>query len=733
MNKELFIIKNIKLIEYLGDRTCCPGCNSNNTFIMEASNHLYCNDCNKMCDFFATLIHNLKFENHEKCIEEFYKYAKLNEEKRNFIKNAASSDMKNCASISDLQEALLLQPNKSILLLKAPTGTGKTYNICLHVSKMQEKVVIIVPTRNEVYRYIKILKNLGVLDNEIDPVISGFDNSSDELTTHKKTFKRIIVTTYAYLELRGHSGEIYSISEAILKDRIIFCDEIQSIETYSNKTIPVSARYYADGSSLKLSDKCLKSIRKGDCSKCFRIENNEVGKNKDIIYYSRHPISNYPGIETRKYDNPLYKPEFYTDAGLKNVLTRKIKKVSELDKHLADFPFIKESLGSYEKIEARIQFPYMKNEEGKLVHIAEIPENCEDKIIYPKYACGIPTLHLKSMTICEQMFYHGTKIVAMSATIPNEIENDFIQTAEKYGFSFNKIEITDTPYRFNVKILKLEEHFGYEAKIDILKSIDTEKFPVFLVETTKRTLANLHGSMKKFPELNKQTTTFNSGSYESAYDSHIGIHTEKDAQNNIILTYAGSSICKAFDMPYINLVIVDCSMFLPTIALNFDEGTSELKQRELQAKNIYEKLTQIIGRVFRSNNERIPGQTVLDERPIVILLYNLPVELQDFEPDKNLVYDYQEFKDDYIKGIIPSKVAESVIKSLNEALNGLEITDKGKLQKDLIIQKAIEVGLSKLNKRTEREILTDEDLEYIKIQRSLYKQNLKSDENPNNE
>ena len=86
MNKEQFIIKNIKLSEYLDKRAFCPVCNCNNTIIREDLNHLYCNDCNKICEFFATLNHNLKFESLEICIDEFYKLAELNEEKQDFIK-----------------------------------------------------------------------------------------------------------------------------------------------------------------------------------------------------------------------------------------------------------------------------------------------------------------------------------------------------------------------------------------------------------------------------------------------------------------------------------------------------------------------------------------------------------------------------------------------------------------------------------------------------------------------
>lgn len=248
----------------------------------------------------------------------------------------------------------------------------------------------------------------------------------------------------------------------------------------------------------------------------------------------------------------------------------------------------------------------------------------------------------------------------------------------------------------------------------IISNIDTKKHNVFWVEPTKRTASSTYEQLKREPSITSKLAYFAEQDYTKAFDKIEGKQTSLTSSSEIILTYAKSAICKANDLAFVNLVIVDCSLFLPNAALNFDNNSDLLDQRRQQSDSINTNLTQIIGRVFRSTMKRIEGQTVIDPRNIVILLHNLPPELQDFHPDYKLLNSYKEFNDTYVAGLRTSQEAISISTSINQALNGDEVTDKGLEQRILVIEKGKKEGLSKLDRRTEREILTEEDVIKIK-------------------
>ena len=68
------------------------------------------------------------------------------------------------------------------------------------------------------------------------------------------------------------------------------------------------------------------------------------------------------------------------------------------------------------------------------------------------------------------------------------------------------------------------------------------------------------------------------------------------------------------------------------------------------------------------------------------------------------------------------KRKECIVTTIKEILIGKRPDDKGLEQKCDMMFKALEVGLSKLNRRTEYDLLSDEDRAYIK--------QLKRDKNP---
>lgn len=341
----------------------------------------------------------------------------------------------------------------------------------------------------------------------------------------------------------------------------------------------------------------------------------------------------------------------------------------------------------------------------------------DERVIYPSYTCQSPIIRGESSVAYGNLFTHPKKLIVASATISTLFEQKLINKAEKFNYKTNVIEIAENPFKFNVQILKIGHDISIQGIINIINSVDTSKNKIFTVLPTKKRSEALYIEAGKDINLANKLTYFKQQDYTKAYDGLERDQKEDDSKSEVLITYAKSSICRAVDLNFINLVLVDCAMFLPTIALNFNSDDSD----NLQSEEINTALTQIIGRVFRSKLPRIEGQTVIDDRNIVILLYNLPKFLQDFQPDPLLLSKYKEYRNEHITGECESQIYENITKSIGQALNGEIITNKSIEQKQIIIEKAKNKGLSALNRRTERELLTDKEVNEIKEYRKRHK------------
>lgn len=228
--------------------------------------------------------------------------------------------------------------------------------------KSGNKVAFICSTIKEVQRAIAILLSLGVDIANITPVISGYNTNIEENASFSKGFRDIVITTYAYLNEKGHSQDIYRITEKILNDRVVIADEAHMIPEYSQKVIQLGSRYKTDGNILVRTKKCLKSMRKGSCKDCHYLTLSKITRYKELDYYSELPFNDNKARinhETWK-SNPIYSIDFYKDKCMSNVLSRKIANPEELKSYLTDFPFVRDNVDYLENIEIRMQLPYLK-------------------------------------------------------------------------------------------------------------------------------------------------------------------------------------------------------------------------------------------------------------------------------------------------------------------------------------------------------------------------------------
>ncbi len=630
----------------------------------------------------------------------------IEEKQAKFIENCPNVD-EELIEITDLKARLLNADEKSLSIIKAPTGCGKTYTLARYATEETAKgnfVTIICATKKEVEKVAGILKKAGQQD-KITVAIQGLD-------TNHKLFKSIVITTYAYLTFKGDSAEIYKLSKHLLSERVVICDEVQAIETYSNKAIPLLGRYAKEAGSLKLLEKCLKSINKGDCSKCFITPEVAINKEKEIFLHRTLPLDK---IE-QKLNGKLQKvtdPNFYNTANYKQI---KVKNITPNDNIFSLFPKVGDIVKFLDNVRLKIQFPYIEKA-GTIKYLTQdeiLSGKYEGlKIHFPQYVCTVPTLYAESKIIYDNLFNYARKIIATSATIPAQVEKNFIEKARTYNFTVNPMfRIDKVPVKYDVTCFKLESALSLNDKVKILEALSNVK--IFLVEPTKRKSNNTYDNISTKTKLKGRVKYYYKDDYVSTDDSLSGKSKSINNNEDIILTYAKSGICKAVDMPDVNLVIVDCSQFLPAIALELEQTKSILDYRNYQIQKINEQLHQIIGRIFRSNLKYKQNETQIDNRPIVLLLHSLPFELQEFKPFETLLNSYQEFQEEDVLGLVASKHVECIIQSLQEGLSGQKISQKSKGQRQAAIQKAIKLGLSKLDRRTEREILTDEDIELIK-------------------
>lgn len=631
------------------------------------------------------------------------------DEETEFIKNIKPLVIRDI-QLNEFYKILTETKDKSLTLINAPTGCGKTYTsikYAIECAKSGETVAFICSTIEEVKRTAGIIKGYGFEDFSL--AISGFD-------TEPKKFKSIIVTTYAYITSKGDSGTPYKIAKKILAERVVICDEIQMIATYSDKIIPLCGRYQIEDNTLKLTTQCLHSSHKGKCEGCHRVFESKVDiKTLEFSLYKSLPyIEKYRQQIQNPVEDKIFNPEFYNDISINNLKVQYI----EPDKKLFDlFPFIGENISNFEDLQLRILYPYIEGENGKeyltkedVIKLSESEKL--PKIHYPKYACGSPMLHCKSKMFYENIFTFARKVVAMSATIPSSIQNDFENFAANARFEMQKCNIEANAIKFNVAALKIDRKLSHSDILHILINLDLS---TFLVEPTLFDAKIQYDELTKNNKLASKIVFFRQGDYTNIYENIQGESKVENCTKTIRLTYANSAICRAKDMPDIDFVIVDCSQFLPTLALDYkSKSVDKLEMRDIQARNIEDKLHQIIGRVFRSKLKYDPSITQIDERKIILLLYNLPYELQDFKPNTRILNHYEEYRNEQVTGYLDKKRKECIVTTIKEILSGKRPDDKGLEQKCDTMFKALEVGLSKLNRRTEYDLLNDEDRALIK-------------------
>lgn len=448
--------------KYLSKPPACYECGC--TDINIVNNHIICPTCG-LNDYFKSVFCDRGIqdnsEEQKKLLQELTEKAKIYESKQKFLNTIEKSEQQTIIkNLSEIKDNILNILLSQLILLKAPTGIGKTYwmlKLAQLLAQQNKFVTLVFNTINEIQRALGILKSLGVEENNITLAISRISNP-EEISKADYNLKNITLTTYSYLNNRGNSEETHSIAKKLLQKRIVFCDEIHVVEELSDVAISLGKRYLRNGNILNSTDKCPKKIKKGNCADCHYLRKDYINLYNEIRYINELPFVDYKEAIENNNPSVITTPQFYNNGKLRSVVSNKYSNPSKLKPYLKDFEFVRENINNLEDIELRCQFPYVKDKDGNITYLSKNDviniKETNDTVIYPAYACGVPFIKAKSTTILDNLLSYADSVVMATATLPITLERKIKQKAAQYEFNVEEIEIDFTPYKFNVNIFK---------------------------------------------------------------------------------------------------------------------------------------------------------------------------------------------------------------------------------------------------------------------------------------
>jgi len=335
-----------------------------------------------------------------------------------------------------------------------------------------------------------------------------------------------------------------------------------------------------------------------------------------------------------------------------------------------------------QKLENDEKYPGLspdQKEDAKKNATKKARQRLNELIIKPVHAAYVPRLCGYNLLPFVQILRFSTSINAFSATM-DDIQAEIVQYVCKVmDWKFQLTVVNQAPIRFPVKMLSLRQQIALPDLAELLLVLANNKMARGLVVSWKKVNVNrlwelldkIRRKLKLPQAIMKEFCRFISGGYHTDF-----IDAYRPDSN--LLTYDGAAILQGGNLPYHNLGVFDCGLWIrrAVLCIRCKELTAE--EIDLLMKNrIVVRLTQMSGRLFRDeaiNALRRQHQAEGKEAPIyqsnktiVLLLHNHAEVLATFAPDPNLCASfvhYQENKDFRFF----SKIAKHFVDSLAEAI-----------------------------------------------------------------
>jgi hypothetical protein len=621
---------------------------------------------------------------------------------------------------------------RGILFFQAPTGLGKTHALIQALlSSPQKRFVFFCSTNQEA---MEVYQKACFLLKESASLETPFLLTSLEGVSQKKAIEgaRLVITNYGYLGRLGMTCKKHPYIEVLLKGRVVICDEVQELYKKMKVFHPLSARYLKKIKEYAEVQTCPKSSRKGDCSSCFSgyLRREQDHRSKEADFFKTLPHSSFQELSQQtplpwelltssgfSSWEDLTNPKNYVQVqgtlyvkGLPSNLNSS-KEDAESDEREDPenyLTFLKSLLTSLKNPQIRLEFPLV-NDSG--VSPKEALDASKGEAQFPIKPCSIPTLCGLDTWPLWQLFKYADSVIFTSATIPKAFHQTSKEIAQKKGWDVLEKEATKPPFQFDATLLKTEVKLGSKNLVSVLKALENRDEKVLVVLSRKSEALEAYKLLKTyFPA---KVEYFESQDFEQEKALHP-LRAQEPQQIKYLVTYAKSAITRGISLPDVNLVLVECDQFIPQAALaTLKEAMSTKEKKAELAKDILENLTQICGRVLRSNLKRELGQTLKDPRKLVFLLYSLPKETQAFTLDNALTFKQREFST-FVRTRKRGEV-ESIVSAISLCLDGgtPQEFSKEKLKKE-VAQDYKKGGNEKLAPR-DRKLLSEEERDSIKL------------------
>lgn len=588
--------------------------------------------------------------------------------------------------------------DNSILLFSAPTGTGKTYLYANEIVRMSLRTVtpitVLTNSTKSVQSMVREIKEaaerFGI--HNIDVTNNVIGKLADD-TYKSNEIGQIAVTTYYRLGRKGHTNapkvaasDIGDLRKQLIKDRILFCDEIQSLVDFCKVNEPLSARYYRTKDTYNIIRNCQVSNKNKDaCAKCIMAYKR---KSPDSKYHkSSFPTSffetdreNHQQCEriTEMFPNLWDIGTYENCEGLYNKFLEEsiiyeLDEPREVDETKDDETVFAEYL---EDLLGKLKYPQLSmvspehRATSQPVSPAQALEVAKDErrqvIKFPVQACQIP--HLKGYDIMPILqMLQATKIVMCSATVPKEAIKLLGDVIPHKGWSMVTRSVDKVKVKYNATFLTTHEQLTQNTVTHICNDLKEEQ-AIIAAKTQAEARSIYWGA-------SENATLYTSGEYKDTVSNDEYMRPNDNGEKPapykpLLITYLRAAILTGLNFPDKNVMLIDCNSFYPQIICT--ERTREARMSEMLEK-LETLIIQAMGRILRTNGKELErGQDYdIDKRRLVFVLHGLPKDMR-LKLDDRLFYEQRVVPERFMTVDKPYK---SVIDAIKEARNGENVTD----------------------------------------------------------
>lgn len=561
-----------------------------------------------------------------------------------------TSDGKSYSLLAELAVRAAIAGNLSTILTDTPPAAREMVG-----------VVTGLLSRSEQAKPIKVSLNMSGM--------SGQDFDAEEIS---QPIGSIAVSTYDCLVRNGGRCGLIPMANPLIVGRTVFCDEVGELYKKMCVLLPLATRYRLVDGTYKRIAKCPARAGNGSCKSC------QVAYGKETLFSKTGQLGFYYECQERSFADwqvvpdsgglpaNIWAPETYEQL-YKTLFFRPLpeRRKTAIEEPLhgkgGSYPeFITHMLDYLLNPHLRMECPIIRDT-GEMIVPKSITPGNKDSITFPVGVCCVPYIvGIGTLPILQLM--KSKNLVLASATMAKGLTDILPTICKEQNWTCERIGVLEIPYKFCLTQLNTTRNLGHDKILKSLQSIP-ENVHGIVITSKKAEAETMH---KLSINVYLSVALFCDGNF---------IIYSKDGQikpQQHIITYAGSGLPRiengADNMLKVRLIILDCSPLFQKMALTAKEP------EDFQAAMLIElnqNILQIVRCALWSEEDRIPNETVIDDRRIVAVFHNLP---DGFSPQLNdrLFFEYQGISETWVP-ISGKGTSTALAAAINAALVGEDI------------------------------------------------------------